>query len=191
MSDFLNRSFTRREKLILLALLLAVLVALYFLVVHYPIVNRMEQIEHESEEVDKRLSEAAVKAAEYSNMKTELDRILAQPQDRISVMPPYSNIETLMRKLDVIFAGTGPDFSFGQASVRDNVAARSISFTCTAESYQDARRLLRDVTGTGWRCLLNSFTMTPLEESLYGGRLRVSGVVTFYEYVRADGTAEN
>ena len=71
------------------------------------------------------------------------------------------------------------------------MAARSISFTCTAESYQDARRLLRDVTGTGWRCLLNSFTMTPLEESLYGGRLRVSGVVTFYEYVRADGTAEN
>ena len=191
MSDFLNRSFTRREKLILLALLLAVLVALYFLVVHYPIVNRMEQIEHESEEVDKRLSEAAVKAAEYSNMKTELDRILARPQDQISVMPAYSNIETLMRKLDVIFAGTGPDFSFGQASVRDNVAARSISFTCTAESYQGARRLLRDVTGTGWRCLLNSFTMTPLEESLYGGRLRVSGVVTFYEYVRADGTAEN
>ena len=191
MSDFLNRSFTRREKLILLALLLAVLVALYFLVVHYPIVNRMEQIEHESEEVDKRLSEAAVKAAEYSNMKMELDRILARPQDQISVMPAYSNIETLMRKLDVIFAGTGPDFSFGQASVRDNVAARSISFTCTAESYQDARRLLRDVTGTGWRCLLNSFTMTPLEESLYGGRLRVSGVVTFYEYVRADGTAEN
>ena len=176
MSDFLNRSFTRREKLILLALLLAVLVALYFLVVHYPIVNRMEQIEHESEEVDKRLSEAAVKAAEYSNMKTELDRILARPQDQISVMPAY---------------GTGPDFSFGQASVRDKVAARSISFTCTAESYQDARRLLRDVTGTGWRCLLNSFTMTPLEESLYGGRLRVSGVVTFYEYVRADGTAEN
>ena len=180
MSDFLNRSFTRREKLILLVLLLAVLVALYFLVVHYPIVNRMEQIEHESEEVDKRLSEAAVKAAEYSNMKTELDRILARPQDQISVMPAYSNIE-----------GTRPDFSFGQASISDSVATRVINFSCTAKDYQDARRLLRDVTGTGWRCQLNSFTMTPLEESLYGGRLRVSGVVTFYEYVRADGTAEN
>lgn len=184
MSEFMRRSLTRREKFMIVILLVALIIGLYFLVVHYPIVNRLEEIDRDTEDLEKRITAAEVKAADYSLMKAELNEILSMPEDEISVMPPYNNIETLMRRLDVIFDGTQPDFTFGQASIRDNVATRVINFTCIAKDYQDARRLLRDVTGTGWRCLLNSFTITPVEGDLFQGELRVSGVVTFYEYVR-------
>lgn len=189
MSEFMSHSLTRREKAMLLVLLLALVIGLYFLVVHYPIVNRMEEIDRDTEDLDKQIEAAEVKSAEYSSMKTELDEILAQPE--ASVMPPYNNIEPLMRKLDVIFAGTNPDFSFGQATISESVATRTISFSCTAKDYQSARGLLRDVTGTGWRCLLNSFTMTPVEGDLYEGEIRVSGVITFYEYVQTAENAQN
>lgn len=186
MSDLLNRSFTRREKNLLLVLILVLLVGLYFMAVHYPIVNRMEQIERDSEDTDVLLEAAEVKMAEYISMKKELEEILSQPEEDITVMPPYSNIKTLMRKLDDIFDGTSPDFTFGQANIDDGIAARKINFTCTAADYQEARTLIRDMTGTGYRCLLDSFTMTPEGEDLYSGELNLSGVITFYEYAQQD-----
>lgn len=186
MSDLMGRRFTRREKALILVVLIVLLAGLYFLVVHYPIVERTAAIERETEDLEKQYQSAQIKAAEYAAMKQELDEILAQPADEITVMPPYNNIETLMRKLDVIFAGTNPQFSFSQARITDGTAARTISFTCTAADYQAARNLLKAVTSTGYRCLLDSFTLTPEEGDLYAGALNVSGAITFYEHVRAD-----
>ena len=191
MSEFFNRNFTRREKAMIVVLLVVLLGGLYFLVVHFPIVNRMEEIGNEVEEVEKKTADAEVKLAEYSEMKRELDEILSQPEEDITVMPPYNNIETLMKKLDVIFAGTNPNFSFGQASITDEIAARTINFNCTARDYKEARSLLKAVTGTGYRCLLNSFTLTPVEGGLYEGELKVSGAITFYEHVRPTEEAES
>lgn len=183
MTGVLNRSFTRREKVMVVVLLVALIGGLYFLVVHYPIASRMEQIEHDEEEADGLISAAEAKYAEYVSMKQELDEILSRPAEDISVMPEYNNIETLMCKLHEIFDGTNPDFGFGQASINEDTASRTINFTCTARNYEEARQLLRDVTGTGYRCILNSFTMTPDNGSLYDSELKLSGVVTFYEHV--------
>ncbi len=184
MTGILNRTFTRREKVMLLALVLVLIVGLYFYCVHFPVVNGLQEVERRDEEVSAQMTAAQAKADEYNAMQEELEEIFSQPADQITVMPPYNNIETLMRKLDVIFAGTNPDFSFSQASIRDNIASRNISFSCTASSYEAARRLLRDVTGTGYRCLLNSFTLTPVNGALYDSPLRVSGVISFYELVQ-------
>ncbi len=191
MSDFLKRSFTRREKVMIIVLLVVLIGGLYFMAVHYPIVNRMGQIERDAENIDVQIEAAEVKSNEYIAMKQELDEILSQPKEDITVMPPYNNIETLMLKLDTIFDGTNPDFDFGQVSITDDIATRTINFTCTAKNYKQARRLLRDLTGTGYRCLLDSFTLAPVDGNLYGGELKVSGVITFYEYVQQSEEAGN
>ncbi len=183
MSQFIKHRFSRREKALALVLIVALLVGLYFFAVHFPVTRGISQAEQDTEEVDARLTEAQAKMAEYTQMQQELEEILAQPADQITIMPPYNNIETLMQRLDVIFAGTNAQFSFGQAQITEGVAARSISFQCTAASYQEARRLLRDLTGMGYRCLINSFSFNPESDtSLYSGPLDVSASVTFYEY---------
>lgn len=192
MPDVMKRSFTRRERALILVLLVMLLVGVYFLAVHFPIVNRMEEIDREQENLQTELEAAQLKAVDYASMKQELDQILSQSEEDITVMPAYNNIETLMRRLDVIFAGTSADFTFNQARITDNVAARTINFSCTAEDYQSARQLLREVTGTGWRSLLDSFTLTPEGETLYAGQIRLSGAITFYEYIpQAEQAAEN
>ena len=183
MSGILNRALTNREKGMLLALVIILIVGLYFYCVHFPVVNGMEEVERDTAAVETQLTAARAKAAEYADMQAELEEIFSKPTDQISILPPYSNIETLMRRLDVIFAGTNPDFSFGQASISDNIASRNISFSCTANDYAAARRILRDVTTTGYRSLLNSFTFSPVEGELYTGPINVSGVITFYELV--------
>ena len=189
MSDIMGRRLTGREKALILVVLIVLVAGLYFLVVHYPIVERTAEIQRETEVVEQEYQAAQLKAAEYASMKQELDEILSQPADKITVMPLYNNIETLMRRLDVIFAGTNPQFNFSQARITDGTAARTISFTCTAASYQAARNLLKAVTGTGYRCLLDSFTLTPKEGDLYAGEVNVSGAITFYEHVKADDSA--
>ena len=200
MRSFLSHALSNREKCMLLALLVLLVIGLYFFAVQYPIAERTAAIEQENTALDDELATAQAKADEYNAMKAEIDEIMAQPQDQITLLPPYSNIETLMQVLNVIFAGTNADFSFSQPRITENVAARTISFSCTAADYAAARRLLHDVAGTQYRSLLDSFTLTPAEEGgLYGGPLQVSGSITFYERMpvtetepeaEADGSAE-
>ena len=193
MKGILDRTLSNREKGMLLALVLVLIVGLYFFCVHFPVVNGMEQVRRDTETVDTQLSAAQARAAEYASMQTELAEIFSKPTGEISVLPMYSNIEPLMRRLDVIFAGTNPDFSFGQAGISDNIAARNISFSCTAADYAAARSLLRDVSSTGWRSLLNSVSFSAASGDLYSGPVSVSGVITFYELVpqaAADETAD-
>ena len=184
MRSLLSHALSNREKCLLLALIVLFLVGLYFFAVQYPIAERTAAIEQENAVLDGELAAAQSRADEYNAMKAEIDEIMAQPQDKITLLPPYSNIETLMRVLDVIFAGTNADFSFGQPRISGNVAARTISFTCTAADYATARRLLHDVAGTQYRSLLDSFTLTPVDSrDLYAGALQVNGSITFYERV--------
>ena len=49
MNAVLTRRFTRREQGMILVLVLVILVGLYFYAVHYPIVNRLEEIGQERE----------------------------------------------------------------------------------------------------------------------------------------------
>lgn len=182
MRNFLSHALSNREKCLLLVLIVLLIVGLYFFAVQYPIAERTAAIEQENEALDGQIAAAQAKADEYNAMQAELDEIMSLPPDQITLLPPYSNIETLMRALDNIFAGTDADFSFSQPRITDNVAARTITFTCTAADYTTARRLLRDVAGTQYRSLLNSFTLTPVREGdLYTGALQVSGSITFYE----------
>lgn len=182
MRNFLSHALSNREKCLLLALIVLFIVGLYFLAVQYPIAERTAAIEQENTVLDGQLAAAQAKADEYNAMQAELDEIMSLPPDKITLLPPYSNIETLMRVLDAIFAGTDANFSFSQPRINDNVAARTISFSCTAADYQTARRLLREVAGTQYRSLLDSFTLTPVRDGeLYTGALQVSGSITFYE----------
>ena len=184
MRSFLSRALSNREKCLLLVLIALLLVGLYFFAVQYPIAGRTAAIAQENEVLDTELAAAQARADEYNAMKAEIDAIMAQPQDQITLLPPYSNLETLMRVLDAIFAGTNADFNFSQPSINGDVAARTISFSCTAADYTTARRLLREVAGTPYRSLLGSFTITPVDGGdLYTGALQVNGTITFYERI--------
>ena len=183
MNAVLTRSFTRREQAMLLVLVLAILVGLYFYAVHYPIVNRMEEIEQETEEVALATTVAETRYAQYKAMKAELDEIFAMPEDELTVMPEYDNFQTLMNYFNVIFLGTDPSLNFDAVRTSGKIATRTVRFSFTAGDYAQAKRILGQLTGTGFRCLMENVSLTPADnnEEVESGVLKVSGTITFYE----------
>lgn len=183
MSNVLTRKLTRREQFLMLLLVLIIIIGLYFYLVHYPIEQRYEEIAAEREEIALQTDVAVVRAGIYQSMKMELDEIFAMPEEEITVMPEYDNIQTLMNYFNVIFVGTDPVLNYDAVRVNGKIATRTIRFTFTATDYNHAKKILGQLTDTGFRCQLESVSIVPAENGgeVETGAQKVSGTITFYE----------
>lgn len=184
MNNLLNRRFSRREIALILLLVVILLVGMYFYFVHYPITQRHAEIEEEREEIALSTEVAEARYAVYQSMKSELAEIFAMPEDKLTVMPEYDNIQTLMNYFHVIFVdGTNEALNYDSVSVNGNIAKRTVRFSFTAVSYEQAKEILGQLAGTGYRCLLENVSLVPAESGgeVETGALRVSGTITFYE----------
>lgn len=204
----LMRSFTKREKFLLLVLVFVLLAGLYVLGVHNPVKANLARLEGEKEEAELRLEVAQLKLGQYHEMKAELEEIFAQPADQLTVMPPYDNTKALMVQFNHIFGELEYDLSFSQATFNDNVATRAVQFTFDAPSYEEARIIIERLNRTGNRSLMNTLSIAPSnngtggdggiftihigkggnqQRSIREGPQTVSGTITFYEL--AEGNA--
>ena len=172
----LMRNFTKREKIILLVLVIFLLIGFYFIVIHYPVTSRLEEIEAEEMLTQEQTDLAIAKGQNYVKMKNELNDIFALPFDKITVMPSYDNHQT-------IFEDLMPDLRFGEAKIEGNIASRTVSFNVTVSDYNAAKDVISKLTGTGFRCLLTNLTVSPEEGNLETDAIRLSGNIVFYELV--------
>lgn len=179
----LMRSFTKREKIILLVLVLFLVAGFYFLVIHYPVTNRLEEIAAEKLEVEDQTNAAIAKGQVYIRMKNELNEIMSLPLDKLTVMPTYDNTQALWFYYRSIFVDVAPDLRFSDPKISGRIATRSMTFSFTAENYDIAKETLKQLTGTGFRCLLQNVTITPGDGNLADDALKVSGTIIFYELV--------
>ncbi len=189
----LMRSFSRREKVLLIILALILLVGLYVLLVQRPVEAKLDELALEVEDLELKTTVAQVKLGQRNKMKKELDEIFAQPQDQITVMPPYDNLETLMVQFNAIFMGLEPKLSFPEVRFEEGIATRPIQFEVVVPSYDQARAILTRLTRTGYRSLLDGLSITPAEEipnlrgelragrSIQQGNVAVRGTIYFYE----------
>ena len=180
----LMRRFTKREKIVMLILAIALVVGFYFLAIHYPVKTRLEEIALEKQDIEDQTVIAEAMLANYRKMKNELDEIFSLPEDEITVMPEYDNKQTLIYYFNTVFAETAPDLRFDNAKIDGRIASRSISFNFTADSYSSAEEILTLLTDTGFRCSMQNLTVSPTEGDLANNELRVSGNIVFYELVK-------
>lgn len=201
----LMRSFTRREKVLLVVLAIVLVVGLYFLCVHRPVEASLAKAAEEQEELDLQIQVAQVKLDQRNKMQAELDEIFALPKDRITVMPAYNNLETLMVQFDSIFMGLEPKLSFPATKVNEGIVTRPIEFEFEAPSYEEARAILTRLTRTGQRSLLEGLSINPKETvrvisrgrtvttqstgNIQQGTVLVRGTIYFYELAPKSMTA--
>lgn len=181
MANVMTRRFTLREKVLLGLLIVILLIGLYFFLVHYPIENRLEEIASERDEVEMQIEIAEAREKIYNDMQEELQDIFTQPADEITYMPKYDNIQVLMSKFNEIFLDLEPRMTFSSVIIENGIVTRPISFSFQAPSYEKAKEVLIELTGTGFRCLLSNITVSPSSGSIFSDSLTVSGTITFYE----------
>lgn len=183
MSNFMTRRFTLRERILMIVLIVILLVGLYFFLVYYPVKNSLSEIQTEQEEIEMRLQIAETRKGIYDDMQKELNDIFSLPQDEITYMPKYDNERELMTKFDVIFEGVEPRLNINKTT-NNGIVSRAISFSFEAPDFESAKRILGELTSTGFRCLMSSIVLSPINGDLENNSLSVSGTITFYEIIK-------
>ena len=202
----LMRSFTRREKILLLVLVLIMLVGAYVLLIQNPVNASLEKLRTEKEELELQQEVAELQRAKYHAMQAELEEIFAMPKSQLTVMPLYDNKKALLRQLNDILGDLEEyNLAFSDVAFNEKVASRSVQFTFVAPSYEEACDIIDQLTHTGNRSLMNTMAIAPAQNTTAGtwsnintrnrdrtqaavqskdilvGPQQVSGTITFYE----------
>ena len=116
-------------------------------------------------------------------MQAELDELLARPAEALTEIAPYDNKEVVLTQLYGILART-QDYSldFTDPQVQDDGTVRrniSMSFSCA--SYDAAKAVIRDLTDSQWRCLVNNLSIAA-EENMMTDAVKVTATITFFEH---------
>ncbi len=187
----LSRQFTRREQVLLVILALLFLFAVYFLAVHLPVTEALEQARTEQETISADLMVLEAKQQRMDQMQQELDAILAQPN--VAEIPDYDNLQQVMDFLNTVLGTTGEyslSFQGLQQSEDSAILRREMQMTYVSPSYGAALEVMEQLQNCPFRCQLGGLTMTPstqdgqsrdMDAALTDGPVQVSLTVTFFE----------
>ena len=175
-------SLSGRE-IILLALLAVIIVGVvYYMGFYTPHQSDMVSIKNQIADADRQLSSAEARLASMGKMQEELDRLHTLPEDEITEIAPYDNAKVIMNQLNGILAQSLEyQLKFADPVIgSDGLVRRSVTLTFKSENYDSAKKIIEDLSGSKWRCLISSLSMSASED-VENEEVSVSAALTFYE----------
>ena len=173
-----------RESLMLVFLVVLIIGVGYYMGFYTPLQNELSSISTQSAEVDTQITTAMTKVSKMDKMQAELDEILARPADEITEIAPYDNKEVVLNQLYGILGRTQDySLSFTDPNVQeDGTVRRNISMNFHCESYSDAKKVIRDLTDSQWRCLVSNLAIACDEDDMMEYGVTVTATITFFEH---------
>lgn len=157
----LTRQFTKREKVLLLILAVIMVVGFYYLAVYRPVHEELNRIAIAQMQAEDNLTLAQAKQAHLAAMRKELDEILAHPEESVTQVPVYDNLQDVMNRLNLILAAsTKYSLNFDPVLIEGSSVRRTIEMSFTSADYADARTILEQLSSTGYRCLISAFSLS-------------------------------
>lgn len=192
MNNVMNHKFTLREIILMIVLAVALFVGLYFLLVFYPVNNRIDELDAQIAKVQREDAEAADDLTVYNSMKKAVDDIKQIPENERS----YMHESTLQEGMDInndfgrILGDMQTSGSISITELGGGVIQRRIHFTFSVSTateptaaYDKVMTLLTELMSCGnRRCQLGNITLTPNGGDLESAtEISVSADITFYE----------
>ena len=183
----MSRSFSTKEKILLLVLVVILIGLGYYQFFYVPTMRGIEDARSEQAALQKELSAVNTKIASLTRMKQELD---ALSEEQRSYMPSYNASKEEMQLLDAILANTVRySISFPTVQRTGDQIRRNFSLNFSVNSYQEAQRVVMALAGSHYRCQVGDMSCSV---NLYWFRddytrratdsyLTVSATATFYE----------
>lgn len=188
----MNYTFTKREKTLILVLVLALLFCGYWFAIAMPVQNRIaEANEQEVAALDESVVEEA-KAQQLQKMRDELADL--DKTENFSQIPNYDNLDRVMVQLGAILSTTKEySLTFGELEYRADLVCRPISMDFTAANYAAAKNIIKNLYGCIYRCSINGISIVTDSgdevADVTRGRVNVSLAVTFYEQMTGGAQA--
>ncbi len=179
-----NTKLSAREGF-MLVFLIALLVGVgYYMGFYTPMQDELASIASQSVEVDTQIATSMTKISKMDEMQAELDEILSRPADEITEIAPYDNKEVVLNQLYGILGRTqNYSLNFTDPDVNaDGTVRRNISMSFRCDSYNVAKRVIKDLTDSQWRCLVSNLSITSESGSVMDDPVTVSATITFFEH---------
>lgn len=173
-----------REIIMLLVLIVLLIGVGYYMGFYTPLQEEMASIASQSTDCDMQITTAMTKVGRMNEMQEELEEIFSRPADEITEIAPYDNKEVVLNQLYGILART-TDYSlnFTDPSVQeDGTVRRNISMSFHCDSYEAAKEVIRDLTDSQWRCLVNNLSMSSDAGDMMTNEVTVTVTITFFEH---------
>lgn len=185
------KKLSSREVFMLIILVVLVVGSCWYMFFYTPLQNEILDIQAKSAQLDTDIATAAAKAAKMKSMQDEVDAILARPADEITEIAPYDNATVVIAQLNgILSASEEYNLTFRDVAVNsDGTVRRVINMTFRCESYASARSIVDALSGSHWRCIVNSVNMSvPKKEierddvpNIMKYPVEVTAQVTFFE----------
>lgn len=176
-----NRSLSTREILMLLFLVVLLIGVGYYMFFYQPLQTELTDLANQAADLDSQIQIASVKVASMDAMQAELDEIFSRPASEITEIAPFDNAKVVMSQLNgILSASEEYKLTFQDPKIEDNgTVRRDVSMEFVCRDYNSAKEIVKALSASRWRCLINSLAMDTVEgdrEFLRGED--VTGVVT-------------
>lgn len=178
-------SFSAKDKVILVILVIFLLGFCYYQYLHKPVKSRIEAAEAKKESLNAEIMSVNSEIAMYQRMQDEIDDIIASGQD--SYMASYNNSKAELKLLnDILSDASQYSVSFANVTRNGDQVRRDFSLRFVAPDYETMQRIIENLTGIDYRCLIGniSCSMSRLrlrDVDVEYGTMTVDATATFYE----------
>ena len=185
------KKLSTREVVMLLVLVVLVVGSCWYMFFYTPLQNEIQSIQAQCAQLDTDIATAAAKAQKMKSMQDEVDTILSRPADQITEIAPYDNATVVIAQLNgILSASEEYNLTFRDVAVNsDGTVRRVINMTFRCANYASARRIVASLSGSQWRCIVNSVNMSVPSNEIERDRtpnimaypVEVTAQVTFFE----------
>lgn len=158
-SNILNRSFSGREKALMLVLVIVVLVAAYYYLVVRNVADTQEAnalaLEEVQRDIDVQLAIAQTRVKMEAEL-AELGTLSGLPQVAV-----YDNLRSELDELNRVLGQTGSyDIKFSTPELDGDTVRRSVSITFTMPTYEESLAVVKQLQNGEYRCDVTDFALT-------------------------------
>jgi uncharacterized protein YpmS len=175
---------TARESIMLVFLVVLIIGVGYYMGFYTPLQNEMASIASQSVDCETQIATSMAKVNKMDEMQAELDEIFARPAEEITEIAPYDNKEVVLNQLYGILGRT-QDYSlnFTDPEVQDDgTVRRNISMSFNCDSYAAAKRVIKDLTDSPWRCLVSNLSIASDDGDIMTQVVTVTATITYFEH---------
>ena len=172
----LSRDFSRKEKALLLFLMIVLVGLAYYRFVDMNVRETIEQSKAEAENLQAELAMVEARVMRLRSLQSQLDKMEANGE--LSYMPSYNSSKEEVAFLNDILETTQKySISFANVSRNGDQIRRSFSLQFTTANYSQAQEVIKKLCGYKNRCLVGDVQCTIKKD----GEANFNVAAIFYE----------
>ena len=176
------KKMTVREKVLMGILGVLVLFCVYYFVFLIPTTEKLDACINENLTIEEQLVIYDATAEKKSMMETELEAIFNGEKGNVKELPAYDNSQNVMNQLSFILSDAEEyEISFSGVEEVDSTVRRGVSLNFTCKTYEVAKRILKDISESEYRCILKDLYLNCKESNEQITYIVIVDVV-FFEY---------